>query len=303
MSGSDTEHKAAIADKLFRQYGVEGKGELSAIQLQSLHETIRMGGVSLAQVKASMEYCCLLGDCCEPSELFDLLQEMDRRYFLVQDLRWEFALLDREQQDLISETEARFLFEVVHGNLFSLRRWEKFLKSRPVPGTGVSFAEIEVDLCNIPSREEIALEQLEEQREKEERERIGGRPSAPPAQRPTICTTGTWARARQAPCRISCSMAKPGCGKQKQEVCSNILLIASAVLFSTTWAGSVNLSMCCCICCLHCSTVQSGLKYFQSRTKKSSDWKGRSVSILEVLFPSPPDLLAVFSAACAKRMK
>lgn len=61
----------------------------------------------------------------------------------------------------------RFLFEVVHGSLFSLRRWEKFIKSRPVPGTGVSFAEIEVDLCNIPSREAIALEQLEEQRERE----------------------------------------------------------------------------------------------------------------------------------------
>lgn len=54
-----------------------------------------------------MEYCCLMNDSCEPSELFDLLQEMDRRYFLVQDLRWEFALLDREQKDLISEDQAR----------------------------------------------------------------------------------------------------------------------------------------------------------------------------------------------------
>ncbi|KAJ8034092.1 hypothetical protein HOLleu_24518 [Holothuria leucospilota] len=172
MSASDIEHKAAIAEKLFRQHDVEGKGELSAVQLQTLHEAIRMGGISLAQVKASMEYCCLLGDCCELSELFDVLQEMDRRYFLLQDLRWEFALLDREQRDVISEAEARFLFEVVHGSLFSLRRWEKFIKSRPVPGTGVSFAEIEVDLCNIPSREAIALEQLEEQREREERERM-----------------------------------------------------------------------------------------------------------------------------------
>ncbi|PIK57548.1 putative trichohyalin isoform X2 [Apostichopus japonicus] len=167
----DMEMKKSITARLFREYDVEGKGELSPRQMQSLHEEIRLGGISLGQVKASMEYCCLMDDCCEPSELFDLLQEMDRRYFLVQDLRWEFALLDGEQKDLISEDQARFLFEVVHGNLFSQRRWEKFLNSRPVSGTGISFVEIEVDLCNIPSREAIALEQLEEQREQEERQR------------------------------------------------------------------------------------------------------------------------------------
>ncbi len=61
----------------------------------------------------------------------------------------------------------RFLFEVVHGDLFSKRRWDKFIKSRAVPGSGISFAEIEVDLCNIPSREELAMERLEEQKEKE----------------------------------------------------------------------------------------------------------------------------------------
>ena len=41
------------------------------------------------------------------------------------------------------------------------------MKSRAVPGSGISFPEIEVDLCNIPSREELAQEQLEDDREKE----------------------------------------------------------------------------------------------------------------------------------------
>ncbi|XP_033095240.1 protein MNN4-like [Anneissia japonica] len=59
--------------------------------------------------------------------------------------------------------------EAVHGDLFSKRQWEKFLKNRAVPGSGISFAEIEVDLCNIPSREDIALEQFEAKQEKDER--------------------------------------------------------------------------------------------------------------------------------------
>ena len=61
------------------------------------------------------------------------------------------------------------MFEAIHGKLFSKRQWERFLKSRPVPGSGISFAEIEVDLCNIPSRADMAYEEMEEQRQKEGR--------------------------------------------------------------------------------------------------------------------------------------
>ena len=54
-----------------------------------------------------MKYVCA-GDICTQSELYDLIQEMDRRYYLVQDLRWEFSLLDREQKDTITEEQARY---------------------------------------------------------------------------------------------------------------------------------------------------------------------------------------------------
>ena len=63
--------------------------------------------------------------------------------------------------------------EAVHGDLFSKRQWERFLKNRAVPGSDVSFAEIEVDLCNIPSREDIALEQFEAKQEKDGEWRCG----------------------------------------------------------------------------------------------------------------------------------
>ena len=54
-----------------------------------------------------MKYTCI-GEQCQSTELYDLLQEMDRRYFLLQDLRWEFSLLDREQKDAITVEQARY---------------------------------------------------------------------------------------------------------------------------------------------------------------------------------------------------
>ena len=54
----------------------------------------------------------------------------------------------------------------VHGEHFSRRKWDLFIKSRPAPGTKVSFAEIEVELCNIPCLNDIIEEQEEERRRK-----------------------------------------------------------------------------------------------------------------------------------------
>ncbi|XP_033644900.1 reticulocyte-binding protein 2 homolog a-like [Asterias rubens] len=162
------ERRKIVTNALFKQYDTEGVGELTPIQLQSVHANLRHGGISLAQIRAAMDYCCIT-DVCEPSELFSMLQEMDRRYFLLKDFRWEFSILDRNQQDFITEDQARFMLEAVHGKLFSKYRWEKFVKSRLVPGSGVSFTEIEVDLCNIPSQEDLANTENEERRQKEER--------------------------------------------------------------------------------------------------------------------------------------
>ena len=53
-----------------------------------------------------MDYVCV-GDECDESELFDVLQEMDRRYFLIQDLRWEFTMLDYTRSDTITEAQAK----------------------------------------------------------------------------------------------------------------------------------------------------------------------------------------------------
>lgn len=57
-----------------------------------------------------MKYVCASHDSCSEEELYGLLQEMDRRYFLLQDLRWEFSLLDKDQKDTITENQARYIY-------------------------------------------------------------------------------------------------------------------------------------------------------------------------------------------------
>lgn len=59
------------------------------------------------QVEASLKYVCAT-DTVMLEELYDLLQEMDRRYFLVQNFRWEFSLLDKDKKDVITEEQARW---------------------------------------------------------------------------------------------------------------------------------------------------------------------------------------------------
>ncbi|XP_011437089.3 golgin subfamily A member 6-like protein 4 isoform X3 [Magallana gigas] len=164
-----------VLETIFNNYDTDGKGNLSPIQMQILHGDLRMGGISLPQVMESMKYACIHGSYCEPSELYNLLQEMDRRFFLIQDFRWEFSMIDVNHKDTISQDEAQWFVQTVHGRHFSKKKWDEFVKCRPVPGSPVAFAEIEVMLCNIPNRLDLQSEKMEEEKEREDlmrRERL-----------------------------------------------------------------------------------------------------------------------------------
>ncbi|KAL4235864.1 hypothetical protein ACF0H5_004252 [Mactra antiquata] len=164
-----------VLQHVFKQYDRLGKGELSPHEVQSLHGDIRMGGISYPQVLASMKYTCATHDSCTSDELYDLLQEMDRRYFLLQDLRWEFSFLDREQKDTITIEQARWMVQAIHGKNFSKRKWADFLRKRAIPGSKVAFQEIEVLLCNVKSSLDVLKDKEDEERERQElleRERL-----------------------------------------------------------------------------------------------------------------------------------
>ena len=61
----------------------------------------------------------------------------------------------------------RWLVQAVHGKYFSRRKWDRFVKNRAVPGSNVGFAEIEVMLCDIPSKSELADDQKQLEQEEE----------------------------------------------------------------------------------------------------------------------------------------
>lgn len=157
----------AVVEFLFNKYCSDRIQGLTAMELQNLYETLRPDGLSIKQIEASQKTVCE-SILCDREDLIDTLREMDRRYFLVNDLKWEFALLDREQKGAISEQDAKFLFKMVHGEFFSQRRWNKFLNSRAAKDSLISFSEIEVDLCDIPT-----MGWIEEILEEEEEERKG----------------------------------------------------------------------------------------------------------------------------------
>ena len=59
------------------------------------------------------------------------------------------------------------MVQAVHGKYFSKKKWEYFIMHRPAPGSGVSFPEIEVILCDIPNRLALLDEMNEAEKEKE----------------------------------------------------------------------------------------------------------------------------------------
>ncbi len=42
--------RQTVVEAMFAQYDTDGTGELSPVQLQSLHSSLRQGGISLQQV-------------------------------------------------------------------------------------------------------------------------------------------------------------------------------------------------------------------------------------------------------------
>lgn len=122
---------------------------ISATEVQTIYHDLRPGNsISLRQVSASIETICFC-DLCLKDEIIDVLNEIDRRSFLMRDLQWEFEMLDRENEGTITEEQACFLMNAVHGKS-AKKKTREFLTGRALPGSRVSLQEIEVCLCDPP---------------------------------------------------------------------------------------------------------------------------------------------------------
>ena len=123
---------------------------LNPRQILEIYHSLRLEGVSLNQVHAAIAKVCSEPPNCQREEFKDLLQELDRRYFILKSAKWEFSLLDRQNMQTISEQDVLFFFRAVHRSCFTFQSWQGFLNGRSYPATRVTWEEIEVPLCDIP---------------------------------------------------------------------------------------------------------------------------------------------------------
>ncbi|KAL5261343.1 hypothetical protein ACHWQZ_G007143 [Mnemiopsis leidyi] len=145
--------------EVFDLYDETMVGEISCKAFSDMYEKLRPPGIRLAQVRAGIETVygnCGngMGDALERQDFQEGLEELERRYFLLQDLIWEYKILCRPD-GLISEADAKLLFTATHEQNFSQLKYDTWLKNRKVRGSGVAFSEIDVLLCNKPTPDEI----------------------------------------------------------------------------------------------------------------------------------------------------
>ncbi len=122
--------------------------DISAQEVGELYAAVRIGGVSLRQVVATISKVCGKDGVAKNSQMSRIFLELDRRYFIVENARWEFSMLDGYREGRISERNAMNLFKTVQGSQFS-GGWSLFQKKRSNPGSTVTWEEIEVPLCEI----------------------------------------------------------------------------------------------------------------------------------------------------------
>lgn len=145
-------------DRVFDSWA-RSKEYLTAQEVHQYYNRLRYEGVSLNQVRAAVQTVCSL-DACSRDEFVELLGELDRRYALVQDIRWEFNLLAQQYGGSITEDDAIFLFKAVHDGYGWKNGWQRFVSSREQQaGTRITWDEIEVSLCVLANPENEKTEE------------------------------------------------------------------------------------------------------------------------------------------------
>lgn len=155
-----SEEIESVLSSYLENNGIKTLDGITATELQKIYHNLRPGNpISLRQVTAAVETVCFC-DLCLKDEVLDVLNEIDRRSFLMRDLEWEFAMLDREKRGTITEEQACFLLKAVHGKS-AVKKCKEFLSSRTLPGSRVSLEEIEVLLCDS-TQLELSDEEVED---------------------------------------------------------------------------------------------------------------------------------------------
>ncbi|XP_070559138.1 trichohyalin-like isoform X2 [Ptychodera flava] len=154
-----------ILDPMFQGY-------ITVQQLKDFHEAIYFSSIDKDQVSAAVEQVCGedADEKCTREHFMPVLLEMERRKSLEQKLLWDFKALDTTGTSTISVKDALLLFRATHEEKFSISTWRKFMKSRDFSSDPVSFHEIRMWLCSIPTGDPMTESEFQEEKEKLESE-------------------------------------------------------------------------------------------------------------------------------------
>ena len=140
-------------DLMFDLLDTSLRGYLTVDQLGEFQMEVYFAPLDVRQIEAAITTVCgrnARGKC--PKEHFgSVVEELGRRMLLEESIHWDFKCLDVSGSGRISLESALLLFKCVHGDDFSLKTWNNFLSSRPKSFSDVSFDEIKLWLCDLPT--------------------------------------------------------------------------------------------------------------------------------------------------------
>eukprot|EP00112_Aurelia_sp_Birch-Aquarium-sp1_P023582 Seg708.6 transcript_id=Seg708.6/GoldUCD/mRNA.D3Y31 product="hypothetical protein" protein_id=Seg708.6/GoldUCD/D3Y31 len=140
--------KEQLIEEAIRRFGICYDEILMPIEVIKIYDAIQPENeITLRQVEAATRQITDQ-EFCSKDDLIDILQDLDRRNFLLRDFKWEFEFLDYKQSGCIPEDRGYFLFCAVHGkNLKHI--WDEFISERKEPKMAISFDEISTILCDV----------------------------------------------------------------------------------------------------------------------------------------------------------
>ena len=140
-------------DLMFDLLDTDLNGYLTSRQLQDFQEELYFSRFDSKQIDAAIATICGHNSDgkCSREHFTTVLDEIERRRTLEEKIIWDFKTLDMEGNGRISLKSTLFLFKTVHGEYFSLKTWQTFVRERKGNEDGVSFDEIKMFLCNLPS--------------------------------------------------------------------------------------------------------------------------------------------------------
>ena len=136
------------------------EGLLSIKNCQNFMKDVRRLELSLFLITLLYKECCE-EETCVKSEFPLLLRRLEEVGKEVDDLKWKFKLLAGHHVDSVSGPNARFLFQVKHGEEFGEIVFENFLTAR-LERTRISWSEIEQSIFSLSPELELIRQILSE---------------------------------------------------------------------------------------------------------------------------------------------